>query len=391
MLAAATSLLCVLAAAGGFGWTASAGSRARGRTEPVGDARASLGEEELSGALGASLQAPDLTASINYASDLLLRKVFSGPSAEAGDALRQTGRFELGTRLAPATRLISLTGLDWGLTDFSPLSAPGPALLLPGALGNVLLPSQRFVRTLLIRTSLGLTQDISPRLQLAASAGFQRSGGEGHDAVLVIPFQRGPEAVASLRFFVDRFTTMSLLADASYSHFGFGRDSLLSNLAAAWTLRATREVLFNATAGAALVRSQGPDLARAIYASGALGAAWNRQLSAQSVLRTSVQGRLLPGVDRLTALGSQALRGDAGLDLSLGKTRASLSGSAGRTVKGAQVGARTLRLELRIGRAVFREWDLEGGIAAAASNQAPFAGWQSQAFLGLRWSDGGPL
>ena len=191
MLPAAVSLGLLLAA-GEVRWAAGVQSEARGRSEPGGDSRTGVGELDLHAQLGLSSQGADGAAALTYTPSLLLRQVISGAPSGAGNATRQAGRLELQTRLTPSTRLSSRTVIDWGLTDFSPLSGQ----VAPVTVG--LLPPQRFVRTLGVEMMLDLAHAFSRRLQLLVTAGMQRGGGLGHEAVSVLPMQVGLQGTASL-------------------------------------------------------------------------------------------------------------------------------------------------------------------------------------------------
>jgi hypothetical protein len=385
LLAAATAGL-LLAAAETIRWEARVESQARGRNEPTADRRAGLGELDLHGQLRFVAQGADGTAALAYAPSFLLRQVVTGLPAENGNAIRQGGRLELQTRLAPATRLGLRTSLDWGLTDFSPLSGQ---LTTPSATS---LPSQRFVRTLGFEMMVDLTHAFSRRLQLSVAGGLQRSGGVGHAAVSVLPFQVGPQANASLTWTADRMSEIGLIASASESRFGIGRTTLLSDLEGVWTLRAFPHLLLDAAAGLALVRSSGTGTSSGgAYGSGAAGVVWEVPMAPRRALRTSLRLRLLPGVDRFTALAIQTVRAEASAELTEGRLRLGLTGLRGHVIRGSGAGADEIRLEARSSWMFDRAWSLDGGVSAAHTNQLPFAGWQAQALVGLRWADRGSL
>jgi hypothetical protein len=387
MLVAAASLGLLLAAGEAIRWNAAAEVQARGRDEPgVTEAgRSGLAELDLHGQLGLSPQWPDGAATVTWSPSLLLRQAVSGAPETTGNGTRQLGRVELRARLAPTTRLISRTSVDWGLTDFSPLSGQVTPLLVGP------LPARRFVRTLGVETMLDMTHAFSRRLELSVGAGVQRSGGIGHDAVSVLPFQVGPQATASLTWVADRRTTLTFLGSGSESRFSNGFTSVLSSLEADWRFRASPHTLLDAAGGLALVRSSGPDFSsRGTYGSGALGAAWDLPMAPQRALRTSLHLRLLPGVDRVTALAILAIRADGNAELTDGRLRLGVSGSQGHILSGSALGADDLRLEAR------SSWDAHGWapevrMGAARTNQLPFAGWQFQALVGLRWADQGLL
>jgi hypothetical protein len=391
---AAASLGLLLAASEVMRWSAGVEVQTRGRDEPAGvqAGRAGLGELDLRGQLATSAQGADGSAALIYLPSLLLRQVVFGAPAESGNAARQGGRLELHTPLAPATRLASRTTFDWGLTDFSPLSGQGPPLIV----GR--LPSARFVRTLGLEMMFDLTHAFSRRLQLAVSAGMQRSGGVGHDAVQILPFQVGPQATASLAWAADRANALELRASASESRFSaiyaptgsIARTSALSNLEASWTARVFRHTLLDAAAGLALVHVSGSDISSsAAYGSGALGVVWEMPDSLQGGSRASLRVRLVPGVDRLTALAIESVRAEGSAELTEGRLRLGVSGSEGHVIGGVGAGADELRLETRSSWTVAGGWSFEGGMGAARTNQLPFAGWQLQALLGLRWAERG--
>jgi hypothetical protein len=384
MLLAATSLL--LAAGETIRWDARVETQARGRNEPTADGHAELGELDLHGQLRLATQGPDGTAALTYAPSFLLRQVVVGVPAENGNAIRQGGRLELQTRLARATRLGWRTSFDWGLTDFSPLSGQ---VTTPSATS---LPSQRFVRTLDFEMMLDLTHAFSRRLQLSMAGGLHRSGGVGHDAMSVLPFQVGPQGNASLTWIADRVNSIALRVSASESRFSIGRTSLLSDLEGVWTLRAYPHVLLDATGGLALVHSSGSgSSAGGAYGAGAAGVAWDVPVAPQRALRTSLRLRLLPGVDRFTALAIQTVRAEGSAELTEGRLRLGVTGWQGHVVSGPSAGADELRLEARSSWSVALSWSLDGAVSAAHTNQLPFAGWQAQALVGLRWADRGSL
>ena len=383
MLPAAAFCL-LLAAADTVRWLAGMETQARGRTEPAADGSAGVGELDLRGQLGVSTQGPDGATALTWAPTLLIRRAAFGAPAGSGNASRQAGRLELQTRPAPATRLASRMLIDWGLTDFSPLSGQ---VTTPG---STLLPPQRFVRTLGLEMMLDLTHAFSPRMRLSVSGGLQRSGGVGHDAVSVLPFQVGPQATASLAWAADRLNSVTLTASGSESRFSIGRTSVLSNLEAGWTLRALPHLLCDASTGLTVVHSFGQGTSSSgAYGAGALGAAWELPVAPARALRTSLRLRLLPGLDPFTALASQTVRGEGGVEWSQGRLRLGVTAWQGHVVSGAGAGADDVRFEARASWLAARGFDLYAGMSAAWTNQLPFAGWQAQALLGLRWADRG--
>jgi hypothetical protein len=400
MLAAVASLGLLLASGETILWNASAETQARGRNEPGGAVagRLGIGELDLHARLGLSTQGADGAAALTYLPSLLVSQVAFGVAGEAGNATRHGGRLELQTRLTPTTRLTSRTSLDWGLTDFSPLSGQAT----PPVVG--LLPARRFVRTLGVEAMLDLTHVFSRRLQLSVAAGLQRSGGVGHDAVSVLPFQVGPQATASLSWAADRTNAITLLASASESRFSSGTlvtsasesqsssgvTSVFSSLEMGWTRRASPHTVLDAAAGLVLVRSSGPDFfSRGTYGSGALGASWDLRMAPQRALRTSLRLRLVPGVDRFTALAILAARAEGNAELTEGRLRLGVSAAEGHIISGAAVGADDLRLETRSSWTVSHGWALEARMGAARTNQLLFTGWQFQAAVGLAWADRG--
>jgi hypothetical protein len=384
MLPAAASLALLLAASETIQWTSGVEIQARGRNEPTDDRRAGLADLDLRGYLGLSGQGAEGAAALTYRPSLLLRQVVFGMPVTTGNATRHGGNLELQTRLAPVTRLTSRTSVEWGLTDFSPLAGQAARVVVGP------LPPQHFVRTLSVETMLELTHAYSRRLQLSLAAGFQRSGGIGHDAIQVLPFQAGPQATASLAWVADRANSITLLAFASESRFSIARTSVLSNLEADWTHRASAHTLLDAGAGLAFVHSSGLDSSSiGAYGLGTVGVAWDLPLERQRALRASLRLRLLPGVDRLTALAIQTVRAEGGAELTEGRLRLGLSVLEARAISGVFAGTDDLRFEARAGWTVTRGVSLEGGLAAARTNQPPFTGWQFQAFVGLRWADRG--
>jgi hypothetical protein len=388
MLTAVASLGMLIAAGETIRWNTNVELQARGRDEPAGltdqAGRAGLGELDLHGQLGLSAQGPDGVAALTWSPQLLLRQVVFGAPVETGNATRQGGRLELQTRLAPATRLTSRTVLDWGLTDFSPLSGQ----VTPPVAG--LLPSHRFVRTLGVETMLDLTHAFSRRLLLSVAGGVQRSGGLGHEAAQVLPFQVGPRANASLAWVADRSNALTLLASASTSRFSNGFTSVLSDVQAGWTLRASAHTLLDAAAGLTLIHSSGADTSSGgAYGSGMLGVGWDLPMAPQRTLLTSLRARLSPGIDRLTALAIQTVRAEGVAELREGRLRLGVSGSRARAISGAGAGADDLRFEARSSWIFTAQWSTEIEVGGARTNQLPFTGWQGQAWVGLRWGDRG--
>jgi len=359
-------------------------TQARGRTEPAADGSAGIGELDLRGQLGLSTQGPDGAMALTWLPTLLLRQAVYGAPAESGNSSRQAGRLELQTRLAPATRLTSRMFIDWGLTDFSPLSGQ---VTTPGA---ALLPPQRFVHTLGLQMMLDLTHAFSPRTRLSVSGGVQRSGGFGHDAASVFPFQVGPQATASLAWAADRVNSITLTASGSESRFSIGRTSVLSNLEGGWTLRAFPKLLYDASTGLTVVHTFGQGgSSSGVYGAGGVGAAWDLPVAPARALRTSLRFRLLPVLDPFTALASQTLRAEGGAEWTQGRLRLGVTAWQGHVISGAGAGADEARLEVRASWMATRDFNLYSGMSAAWTNQLPFTGWQAQALLGLRWADRG--
>jgi hypothetical protein len=380
----AVGLGLLLAVSETVGWEAGAETQGRARQEPTGDGPARYGELGLRAQLGLSAQGPDGRAALTYAPSLLLGQSVSGP-AEPGTAVRQSGRLMLETRLAPTTRLAWRTAVEWGLTDFSPLSGQ----LARPVVGQ--LPSQRFVRTLGIDTMLELKHAFSRRLQLAVAAGVERAGGLGHDAVAVLPIQVGPKANASLAWAADRTDSITVLWSGSQARFSIDRTAFFSDLQAGWTHRASPQAVFDAAGGLVFVESSATDSpsTTGIYATGAAGVGWNLPIAPQRTLRTAVHLRLLPGVDRFTGLAIQTVRGEGTADLTEGRLRLGAAVSEARVISGIGEGADELRLEARSSWIAARGWSVEGGLGTAWTNQAPFVGWQVQGYLGLRWATQG--
>ena len=148
----------------------------------------------------------------------------------------------------------------------------------------------------------------------------------------------------------------------------------------------------NTTAGLVFVYSSGPDASsKGTYGAGAAGVAWNLPMAPQRALRTSLHLRLMPGVDRFTALAIQTVRAEGTTELTEGRLRLGVFGSQGHVVSGIAEGADELRLEARSSWIAAREWSLEGAVGAARTNQLAFAGWQVQALVGLRWAARAPF
>ena len=366
-------------------WTAEADTQFRSRSEPA--AHEASGEVEARGLFGLAAEGSEGRAALNWSPQVLLREGLYGSPLDTRNSTQQNGRLELRERLAPVTFLTSRTSLDWGLTDLSPLSAQRAPTL------GVVLPSIPFVRTLGINSQLELSHAFSRRLQLSASLGVQRSGGVGHDAVQVVPFQAGPQASASLAWAADRNNSLSLLAAGSETRFfSFRRTSILSSLQAGWKTRATREISLDALAGVAWVRSADAEsVSKGVYFSGAAGAVLELPVGAQRIVRGSLRTVILPAVDGFTGLGTETLRFDASTSFSAGSLDMTVSASRGRVVRGPYAGASDLRLEARCEWAASRAWSAEGGASATQTNQLPFVGWQSLLFVRFRWNATGSI
>ena len=109
------------------------------------------------------------------------------------------------------------------------------------------------------------------------------------------------------------------------------------------------------------------------------------------MLRGSLRARLSPAVSPFVEQVTEALRGEAVAELSDGRLRILAEGSSGYAVRGADRGARDVRIGARSGWALTRTWSIEGGLRTAWTNQSFFRGWQSEAFVGLRWGNAGAL
>lgn len=366
-------------------WNAAVESQARSRTEVFDGAHSGLGEVELRGTLGLLADDPDGRTALQWAPELLLRKDTFGASPETGNTTQQAGRLELRRRLLPGTQLAFRAGLDWGWTDFSPLSS-APAI-------GVGLPPTRFVRTLGLSSELELVQSFSGRLQLAVAASALRGGGVGHEAVQALPFQLEARAHAQLTWAADRQSSLSLLLGSGQSRFFSLRQiAVLSYAQASWAVRATRDLRLDAAAGLSVLRSFGDSGAsQTTYPAGSLGAALEVPVGPRGALRGFLRGGLSPSIDGLTALGTETARLEGGAAASSGALTVHLDASRGYAVSGAFQGTDSLRFEGSAAFAASREWAVEGGAGAARTNQLPFAGWQSQLFVRLRWGAAGSI
>jgi len=363
-------------------WRAEIGSQERARNEPGPGEHAQLGEMELRAGLGlTAVGAPGL-AEVTYAPRFLLQHTFSGSALTTGNATQQAGVLRLGTRLAPTTVLSWYTRADWGLVDYSPLSGAPIA-------GAVSLPSQRFVSTLALETMLDLSHGFSSRLRLSTRAGFRRSGGLGFDAVRVLPRQVGPAATARVEWDATRTSLLSIVADVAEHRFSARQFSALSSVLAGWTIHTSRQVVVEAAAGGAVFRSLDSQLTA--YPAALVGLAVENHPREDRVLRGSLRARLSPAVNPFVEQVTEALRGEAVAELSDGRLRILAEGSSGYAVRGADRGARDVRIGARSGWALTRTWSIEGGLRTAWTNQSFFRGWQSEAFVGLRWGNAGAL
>lgn len=366
-------------------WTAGADTQLRSRSEPT--AHQVSREVEARGIFGLTAEGSEERAALNWSPQVMLREGLYNSPLDTRNSTQQNGRLELRERLAPVTFLTSRTSLDWGLTDLSPLSVQRPPTL------GVVLPSIPFVHTLGINSQLELSHAFSRRLQLSVSVGVQRSGGVGHDAVQVVPFQVGPQGSASLTWAADRNNSLSLLAAGSETRFfNFRRTSILSSLQAGWKTRATREISLDAATGVAWIRSaDAENVSRDVLFSGAAAAELDVPVGPQRFVRGSVRTVILPGVDGLTGLASETLRVDASASFSAGSLGVTISASRGRVMRGPYAGASDLRLEALCAWTASRAWRIEGGANATQTNQLPFVGWQSLLFLRFRWNATGSV
>jgi hypothetical protein len=383
----AAALFVILASGEALQWTADVDTQARGRSEPPASGNGRVVEFALAGRLGLAWRDPDGLASLTWLPRMLLRSAISGEPTGTGDSTQQGGRIDLERRLSPTTRVGLRSAVDWGLTDFSPLAGQTVAL------GNGLLPSQRFVRTLNVDGALELRHRFSRRFELAVSGGFQRSGGDGHEDAQVLPIQVGAVETASIAWSATRTDVIALQAAASQTRFSsLGRNSQLSESQISWTSRSSRDLTSDVTAGVALIRTDGTEGASLnAYGSGHLGLRWAVPLSPTRALSLSARGHLAPAVDRLTGLAVETLRADGSADFVDGRLRLGVSGSGGRAVSGAFTGTEDVRLDAHSGWTLSRGLLVEAAVTAAWTNQLPFVGWQNQVYVGFRWSRAGTL
>jgi hypothetical protein len=376
------AVLALLVAADSLRWRAEIVSEGRARNEPGPGEHAEVGEMELRARLGlVALDAPEL-AELTYAPRVLLQRTFFGSSLATGNATQQAGQLRLGARLAPTTVLSWYTTAEWGMVDYSPLSgAP-----IPGA---VSLPSQRFVSTLALETMLDLSHRFSSRLRFSTRAGFRRSGGLGYDAVRVLPREMGPAAIARLEWDATRTSLLSVDADVAEHRFSARQFSALSSVLGAWTVHTSRQVVVEAAGGGAVFRSLDGRFTE--YPAAVLGVAVENHPREDRVVRGSVRARLVPAINSFVEQVTETLRGEATAALSDGRFRILVEGSSGYAVRGADRGARDVRFGARSDWALTRTWSIEGGLRTAWTNQTVFRGWQSEAFIGLRFGDAGAL
>jgi len=378
--------LVVLAAGDTLRWTADVATQGRGLEEPDAGQHARVAEILLSGHFGLLARSGEESAAFSVSPRLLVREGLRGQPPDTGNSMQHGGRLDLESRVAPTTRLGLRSTADWGVTDFSPVvTAPVPG-------GTGLLPRQRFVRTLTLDVTADVHHHFSRRLDFVSTAGVQRSGGLGEEAVAVIPIQRGFLGTASLAWTADRDTQIALQANGSATRFSLGRDSLLSEMQAVWTDRPSRQVRSDVSAGAALIHTEGDGVSEAhAYGSGAAGLRWDLPLSPRQGLSTAVHGRLLPAIDRLTGLAVQSLRGDGTAELVDGPRRFGIGASGGRALSGVSAGAEDVRLDARVSWALSPAFVAEAAYVAAWTNQPPFLGWQKQVYVGFRWAGAGAL
>jgi hypothetical protein len=250
------------------------------------------------------------------------------------------------------------------------------------------------VDTLNLESMLELEHKFSPLLRLSTRAGFRRGGGLGSEATQILPRQAGPAATARLDWDADRINRLSLVADAEQHRFSAtpsnpSGSSTLSNVLAGWTVHTSRQVAVDAAGGAAVFR--GPTGGSTAYPAGTLGVAVEGHPREDRTLRGSLRARLLPVINPFVEDVTVAVRGEAMAELSDGRLRVVAEGSSGTAVQGAASGSRDIRLGARSIWALTRTWSVEGGLRSAWTNQVPFVGWQTEAFVGIRWGDSGPF
>jgi hypothetical protein len=385
VIAAAAAVL--LLASGDFvRWSADTDVQARGREEPSAGRSATVGELAASALLVLAAHHADESATLSWFPRALLREPLAGTPAGGGNSTQQGGRLDLETRMDPTTLLAWRSAIDWGLTDLSPLAAQ------PGLVGPGLYPAQRFVHTLSLGTGLDLRQRLSRRLDFAVSAGFQRSGGLGAEAVAVLPMQVGALGNASLNWAATRESTLSLLANGSHTHFSTGLDSQFGESQLAFGTRVTRQLSVDLSSGVAFIRTRGGAILRThAYGAGMAGFRCEFPLSVTRRVSTSLRARLSPTVDRFTGLAVETARAEGTADLTDGALGLGFAASGGRVVSGAFVGTEDLHLDARSSWTLNRGLSVYAAAGSAWTNQAGVAGWQSQVYFGLRWTSTGVL
>ena len=199
----------------------------------------------------------------------------------------------------------------------------------------------------------------------------------------------GPAATARLECDATRTSLLSVVADVAEHRFSARQFSALSSVLAAWTVHASRQVVVEAAGGGAVFRS--PDGRFTEYPAALLGVAVENHPREDRVLRGSVRARLVPAINPFVEQVTETVRGEATAALSDGRLRILVEGSSGYAVRGADRGARDVRFGARPAWALTRTWSIEGGLRTAWTNQTVFRGWQSEAFIGLRFGDAGAL
>ena len=373
------ALLVVIAAP--VRWSTTVESDARARDEPGAGEHANLAEVDLAGRFEVRATGSAGVAMLMYAPEVVYRETLSGVPLTAGNATRHAGELRLETPLTDATRLVSRGYGQWGFTDYSPLSGTS----IPNV---VRLPSTQLVHTLEVNGSVGVEHAFDGRTRLSITAGFRRYGGVGHEAVQVLPNYTGPEAAAVLGWQVDRRNSVHVSGTVAQYRFVDQHRLMMSNALAFWRGVASRGLTVEAAGGAAVFAGSGVE--QVSYPAGNAGVLWRSPSPALS-LSTSLRAGLFPGVDPVARAATETLRSEANAELSGGRLRVRLEGTGASAVRGANRGAREIRLGLRSLYQFARTWSFDAGVRAAWTNQVPYDGWQSEASIGVRWSDEGSL
>lgn len=144
----------------------------------------------------------------------------------------------------------------YGTVDLSPVGlAPS---VQPGTTPDVSLnlpPGSRFVFVQESSSALELEMQATRRLRVLASGSWNVSGGADHDAGLVLPLSRGPQARASLEWAATRLDFLRLETSGFDTRYGNGNRASVANVTGGWRTLPSRWAELSFAAGAGVGRA----------------------------------------------------------------------------------------------------------------------------------------